>query len=281
MEGGHTWRFSIRDGLQGSPGQGKGRSWGRESWNPGTRGHEGSSHPQLRVLTILRAGGGAWPCPPVANCSCPFLLCPHGRLLSVLAAPLCSFGTISCWVLAGATSLLPFSRVLNAPECAVSPGELTPVALTAWACWGSLSCPPPLCQRHRGWPRLPGAALEALQGCAEHGGADGTQLGTRAAAVVDVTHGGFGALNKPPQTVPEQGRPPALRGEAEHGDSSPSSPFPWAPRLEAELELPGSVKQPLRWPRAVPPSLWPSPSPERSRLHPPALLTSLPSLPPW
>lgn len=117
-------------------------------------------------------------------------------------------------------------------------------------------------------------------------GADGAQLGTCAGAVVNVTHRGFGALNKPPQTVPKQGRPPCLWGEAEHGESSLSLAFPWAPQLEAELEFPGSVEQQLRWPRAVPVSLWPFPGPELLLAPapcpgdippiPPALVTSFP-----
>lgn len=149
VEGGHTWRFSIRDGLQGrgsGRGQdvtraGKGPELGQgllESWNQGPRG---LFPPTTPCFDNPESRGGAWPYPPVANCSCPFLLCPHGRLPSVLAAPVLGFGTISCSVLPGATSPLPFSRVLGAPECPAPPEELTPVTLTAWACWGSVSCP--------------------------------------------------------------------------------------------------------------------------------------------
>lgn len=147
--GGHTWRFSIRDGLQGcgsGRGQdvtraGKGLELGQgllESWNQGPRG---LFPPTTPCFDNPESRGGAWPYPSVANCSCPFLLCPHGRLPSVLAAPVLGFGTISCLVLPGATSPLPFSRVLGAPECPAPPEELTPVTLTAWACWGSVSCP--------------------------------------------------------------------------------------------------------------------------------------------
>ncbi|XP_030920347.1 uncharacterized protein LOC115948892 [Geospiza fortis] len=80
-------------------------------WNPGpagTRGHQGSSHPQLRVLTILRARG----C--LALCSHGNLLMSlpavsprlQGRLLSLPPAPLHASGTTSCSILAAATSPL-------------------------------------------------------------------------------------------------------------------------------------------------------------------------------
>lgn len=119
-----------------SPGQGKGRSWGRESWNPGTRGHEGPSHPQLRVLTILRAG----------EC---LALSSRGKLLVSLPAVSSqeapeppSRSSPRFWhhqlLGPGRCHLTPPVQ----PECPrVSPEELTPVTLTAWACWGSVSCP--------------------------------------------------------------------------------------------------------------------------------------------
>lgn len=110
VEGGGAHPAFLNQGWAPGRHQGRARARAGNHHHPGsagTRDHEeGSSHPQLRVLTILTANPG--PVLPWQSASVPSCCV----LPSLPPAPLHGFGTISCSVLAGATSPL---------ECPVSP----------------------------------------------------------------------------------------------------------------------------------------------------------------
>lgn len=205
------------------PGRHQGRAGAGNPGSAGARDHQGSSHPQLRVLTILRAGG------------C-LALSSHGSLLVLLPAvsppepPPCSSPRF--W----------HHQLLGSGWCHLGPrvlGVLCPLRGDTDSLGVLGLCVSPLCPRSSAQAG-PGS-LEQLWKLST-----GLLVGFSWAPVwVGHLMGGFGALSKPPSNCTRAGEKQSTGNPALPRPGSRAG-VPW-PRESAA--------------RAVPLSLWPWPIP--------------------